>query len=320
MPSKIPPTKNPALRVYRKVKRVLRDLRRERLRNRFALTAPSPAANRDLPYSPHILVCHRDALLAVCSAKSLNLAMGEALPWVFHDDGSMTPEDDALIQRQFPGCRLVKRREADLFFENARTAHSQFHEMRQKHVLLLKLSDLGAFASRERILYVDSDILFFEKPAFLAEKLRDPASGSFFNRDIDTAYIASPQVLKELTGIEPPPRINSGLSILNRADLTVEKVAALLSQLDVRKRTDWSHYNHLIEQTVVALLTCSSPAGARLLPESYDVCFDRPIAGAVSRHYVGVIRHLFEIEGLDHLLNRLAFEERWREFAGAPKT
>jgi hypothetical protein len=315
MPSTPPPTKNPAFRIYRKVRRMLRDRARKRLRTQVAFTAPSPPANRDVPFSPHELVCHQDVLLAICSAKSLNLAMGEALPWIFHEDGSLTAEDHALLLRQFPGTRVVKRTEADAFFDQARATYPLLHELRKKHVMLLKLADLGAFSARDRILYVDSDILFFRPPAFIMEKLRQPGAGNFFNRDIDSAYIVAPQVIEQLTGIPPPTRINAGLSILNRADIQLAQIEDMLNRLHPSKRTDWVYYGHLIEQTVVSLLTASSPTGAHHLPEDYDVSLDRPAKGAVSKHYVGVIRHLFEIEGLDLLLREYSFEERWAQFA-----
>lgn len=310
-----PPLKNPAGRIYRKIRRVFRDLRRQRLRTKIATTAPSPPANRNVPFSPHALVCHRDVLLSVCSAKSLNLAMGEALPWIFHDDGSVTQGDTEMLLRQFPGCKLIKRHESDLFYEGIKASCAPLPDLRRKHFMLLKVADLSAFSDRDRILYVDSDILFFRHPTFLVEKLRDPGSGNFFNRDIDTAYIAPPKTIHELTGIVPPARINAGLSVLNRPDISISKIAKLLSMLDVRKRTHWSFYDHLIEQTVVALLAADSPSGAHLLPHEYDVCFDRPLEGAVSRHYVGAIRHLFELEGLRYLTEKLSFIERWQEFS-----
>lgn len=315
MPSTPPTTKNPAYRIYRKVRRILRDRTRKRLRAQFAFTAPSPAANRALPFSPHGLVCRQDVLLSICSAKSLNLAMGEALPWIFHEDGSLTRDDAELLLHHFPGSKVILRSEADTYFEKLKGSYPLLHDLRKKHVMLLKLADLSAFSDRERILYVDSDILFFQPPSFIMEKLRQPESGNFFNRDIDSAYIVAPKIIKELTGIDPPARINAGLSILNRDDIALPKISDMLNRLDPGKRSDWVHYGHLIEQTVVSLLTASSPTGARHLPTEYDVCLDRPVKGAISRHYVGVIRHLFEIEGLNFLLEDLSFMERWERFA-----
>src|SRR5262245_52015621 len=200
-------------RVYSKINKTARGAKRWRLRRCVALTEPSPEANQDLPFSPHCLTCHDDLLMAVCSAKSLNLAMEEALPWIFHDDGSLTAEDKGFLRSQFPGCRVVERSEADAFFD---APHLQpLAQARRKSVLLLKLADLHVFARRERILYVDSDVLFFRRPDAL---LRVIAKGgeSYFTRDIATAYVAPLDTLEQATGVRPLECVNSGIFVINR--------------------------------------------------------------------------------------------------------
>lgn len=302
-------------RVERKIKKMLRDLFRDQLRRKMAFTAPSPFASKDLPFSPHTLACHENVLLTVCSAKSLNLAVGKALPWVFHDDGSLTDNDKHVLLRQFPGSRLVARAEADRFYEERAREYPHIHAIRKRAVMLLKLADVYAFAERERILYCDSDVLFAQRPVFLIERLSKGQFANYFNKDVDTRYVADLSVLRDLTGMQPPERINAGLSILNRTAISLERIEAVLRRLDYCTRTDWSFYEHLIEQTIVATLAASSAGGAHYLPAEYDVSLDKPVSLAVSKHYVGAIRHQYELEGVAFLIRERGFLQRWQEFA-----
>jgi hypothetical protein len=298
-------------RAVHKINKTARQIKRWRLRRRVALTRPSPQANVRVRFSPHCLTSHDHLLLAICSAKSLNLAMEEPLPWVFHDDGSLTRDDGRLLCDSFPGCRLVERSVADQAFlaEDLRV----LGQARQKSVLLLKLADLRLFARCERVLYVDSDIVFFSRPDALIRAIAD--NTNYFTRDIATAYVATLETLETITGIRPLERVNSGIFVINRSDIGLDVLAERLSQLNVVSGTNAILYNHLIEQTLVSLMATASAAGAAHLPPEYDLYLGRGLQNAVCRHYVGVIRELFELEGLDALLTAGDFVARWERFA-----
>jgi hypothetical protein len=265
-----------------------------------------------------MLVCRRDLLMSVCSAKALNLAIETPLPWTFHDDGSLSDDDKATLSFHFPGSRLIDRRTADAFYDDTGDKYPRLRRLRHQHVMLLKLADMSVYASADRVLYLDSDILFFARPQFLISGLLERGGKNYFNRDLATAYIAPPNVLRELTGTAPPERLNAGLSVLNRQDLSLARIEELLGLLDVGLRSDWSYYSHLIEQTIVALLSASSPSGVDHLPADYDVSLHKSINGAVCKHYVGAIRDQYELEGLRHLIHEAAFIDKWRAFCGRP--
>lgn len=305
-------------RIYRKVNKVVRQIHRRQLRRRVALAAPCRRANQQVPFSPHCLTSHDDMLMAICSAKSLNLAIDEALPWVFHDDGSLTAADKQLLLLQFPGCHLIERARADEFFGSGNASHlKSLAGARQRHTLLLKLTDVQVFARHERILYVDSDVLFFRRPVGLLDALAN-GKCNYFTKDVHTAYVAPLKIVEEITGVRPPERVNSGILVLTRADIALEKVAHEFLKVDRAKRPEWTLYNHLIEQTLVAILTTASSNGADHLPQEYDLRLERGVQGAICRHYVGVIRESFELEGLRTLVTEMEFLNRWRRFCRLP--
>lgn len=301
-------------RVVRKIDRSIRDVRRYLRRRKVGLSRACPHADREIGFSPHMLVCHQDLLLAVCSAKALNLAMNEALPWKFHDDGSLTAADMQLVRSQFGGCRLIERAESDQWYEADHGVYPHLCAARKRAVMLLKLADVHVFSDKERILYCDADLLFVRRPQFLVDRLMDAQCANYFNRDIDSHYISPPNIIKELTGIAPPERINAGLSILNRSTIALSRIERILQQLDRRRRSDWFYYDHLIEQTIVSLLAVTSEEGVAHLPPDYDVSLEKSIEDAVCKHYVIKIREQYELEGLRYLLKEKDFAERWRAF------
>jgi hypothetical protein len=179
--------------------------------------------------------------------------------------------------------------------------------------LLLKLADLHVFARQERILFVDSDVLFFKRPDALFHVL-ESEKGNYFTKDLQTAYISDLITLEKLTGIRPLDRVNSGIFAVNRSDISLKKLSRRLSELDSAKQPKGTVYHHLIEQTLFAVLTSDSSGGAAHLPPDYDLRLERGLDGAVCRHYVGVIRDFFELEGLRALLSEADFLTRWQAF------
>ncbi len=295
-------------RGYRKIVREILKVRRKGIARRVLATRPSPPAAQGLPFTVHSLLCRRDLVMGICSAKSLNLAAGVALPWVFHDDGSLRSGDVALLAHHFPGSRVVTRAEADRQLAQHLAPYPETARARQQYVMMLKLVDLYYFSDRERVLYVDSDILFFKNPA----QLLDHRAGHAFNRDFQSHYLYPEPDLRRFTGIDVKGSINAGLSSLDRSNLHPAGVEALLRAIPLREGLIY----HRIEQTLVALLASSPQSrGVDYLAAPYDVSLTKPVPGAVCKHYVGAIRAQFELEGLRFLLNEMNFTGRWEAFA-----
>lgn len=294
-------------RGYGKIVREVLKVRRRRIARRVLETRPSPPAAPGLPYTIHSLLCRRDLPMGICSAKSFNLAAGLALPWVFHDDGSLQPRDIARLEHHFPGCRVVTRAEADRHMAQNLAPYPETARARQQYVMMLKLADLYYFSDKERILYVDSDILFFRNPS----QLLNIRAGNFFNRDIKSHYLYPEPDLRRFTGIGVKGSINAGLSSLDRSHLHPAGVEALLRAIPLREGLIF----HRIEQTLVALLASSQGRRVDHLEAPYDVSLTKPVHDAVCKHYVGAIRPQFELEGLRFLLDEMNFTGRWEAFA-----
>ena len=299
-------------RIISKVRRTLRDWRRAKIRKRFVKLPPSPLRTTAQSFSVHMLLCHKDLEMATCAAKSFILASQQAYCFTFHDDGSLTTKDKMLLQYHFPGCQVIDyqtslQRAKETFGEN-----SEIYKMRLKGVMMLKLIDIRLFSTHDKALLLDSDILFFERPEALLEAIVKDNQANVFNKDIETCYMIEQAILEDICGYTLPARINAGLSVLHTQAIRFDLLEKWLTEIQERKL---SIIIHRIEQSLISMLCTSLPFTAAHLPEGYDVSFFKAVDTSVCKHYVGKIRHGFELEGASYLLKEKQFEKKWLAFS-----
>lgn len=299
-------------RAVAKVRRLVRDAKRRRILDLVRDLPPSPPASGGATYSVHQLLCARDLAMAIVACKTLNLAVERSLPWVFHEDGSLRPADVARLRREFPGALVVPRAEADARMATRLGRWPRLADYRRRKALMLKVLDFAEFAGGARLVGVDSDIAFFERPDALLAAMADAGGPNVFNRDIESAYVRPADDVAAMIGVASmPDRINSGLFALDRAAIDYDRIDRWLEALARGGPMNL----HRLEQTLFAMAAAAMPAGSGYLPAAYDVDYDKEVRGAVCKHYVGYIRFGFELEAVRYLVDERDFIRRWRTFA-----
>ncbi|HEY7087314.1 MAG TPA: hypothetical protein VH518_04445 [Tepidisphaeraceae bacterium] len=308
--------KNIVERVAERVVREMRNVSRRRIAKSIVRLPASPAATVALPFSIHMLTCRRDLHMAICAAKAMNLVCEAALPWIFHDDGTLGTGDLRLLAEQFPGCAVLESGEADARMNKLLSDQPNLKQLRDRSPLMKKLLDVPVFANRARFIYIDSDLLFFRRPSELLERASQKVGGNLFNRDLANAYCFNPELVLRTCEIEIPQRINSGCYICDTDYCNVANLERWLGSLVAAEPNFYIHY---AEQTLTAMAAGSSAGGAHHLSEPYDVAYGKDVTSSICKHYVGHIRHGFELEGLTYLLNECDFARRWSEFCSGEK-
>lgn len=266
---------------------------RERVRRRVLRTAPIRGMEPGGP-EIHVLTSEADWLNLVWTLKSFYRVAPRQYRLVIHDDGTLGAEGSEALLRHFPEARLVRRAEADAALEAALADYPRCREFRATNHLAPKVFDFAHFLDGERMILMDSDILFFEEPRELLRRIEDPAYGkNSVNRDTASAYTVDPAVVRERLGFEVVERYNSGLGLIHRDSMRLDWIEEFLGLPGII-----GHFWR-IEQTLYALF--SSRFGCELLPPEYDVYLTPGIGERPSRHYVGSIRHLMYGEGMRRL-------------------
>ncbi len=265
------------------------------VRPRILATRPVPVPHGG-PCEIHLLTSGQDWMNALWTLKSFFRVSGEPLPLAVHDDGTVPAEAAGHFAGHFPGLRWIRPAERETEVLAGLAGYPRCRAFRESNKLSRKIFDLMAARRAERVLLLDSDLLFFAPPDALLDAAYGRTERNVFNRDVDSAYTVSAADVRERCGIELVPRINSGLAVLHGASLRLDWFEEFLGLPNVLSHS-WR-----IEQTMFALASCRY--GVDLLPPEYDVRLERGGPFGPVRHYVGAVRHLMYEEGMERL---------WRE-------
>ena len=256
----------------------------------------------DLTCEIHVFTCVKDWLNLVWALKSFYHYSRRNYALCIHDDGTLNGEHYAIFKHHFPDARIIDRLAADRKVLSQLQNYPRCLEFRKTNHLSPKVFDFLSYLKSDRLLLLDSDVLFFAEPTELIHRIENPDYHyNSVNADVASAYTVDPEVVKEQMGFEVQERFNSGLGLIHKESLDLDWIEEFLGLPDII-----GHFWR-IEQTLYAL--CSSKFGVQLLPQEYDVRLDKGIDDSPSRHYVGAIRQLMYGEGIKHLINQNFLQE-----------
>lgn len=215
---------------------------------------------------------------------------------VIHDDGSLPAEGRTTLRKLFPFARLIARPEADAAMEAVLRPFPFCADYRRAHPLALKIFDIPHFATTERFMVFDSDVLFFSYPREIMDWMATGRDECWFNQDAQEGALITAAEAKAELGVKIWPRVNSGLCLLTKAAMDLDLCDQALAQTSILSGHVWR-----IEQTLLMLCAARYGKGG-LLPREYEVSLGKEAASAVvARHYVGAVRDRFFGEGLARL-------------------
>ncbi|WP_353930084.1 hypothetical protein WJM97_17545 [Okeanomitos corallinicola TIOX110] len=274
---------------------------RDIVRNKILSSLPVKG-NTSKECEIHVLTSASDWLNLVWTLKSFYHFSQRQYALCIHDDGTLTEENITTLQYHFPEARIINRKQADEKVLPLLSSYPHCLEFRKTNHLSPKVFDFAAYLQSDRLLLLDSDILFFKEPTELLNRIEKPEyKFNSLNADVQSAYTVDPETVKNHLGFHLADRINSGLGLIHKDSLNFAWIEEFLSLPNII-----GHFWR-IEQTIYAL--CSSRFGVELLPLAYDVHLEGSINGSPSRHYVGKIRHLMYREGICHLVKNRFLEE-----------
>jgi hypothetical protein len=250
-----------------------------------------------LPAEIHLL-CHRgDHLCAIWALKSLYRTSGVRWPAVIHIQGVCTSAMRRRFRVHLPDARLITQDEADpRVMQALGDRYPRLLEARRQSPFMMKLIDPMVLAGAERVVILDSDVLFFREPRELhAHVEQAPADAWLFQRDPVSTYNVTEDVAASALGIRIPERVNSGIAVVPRSLVDLDLCERLLEHPDVRRPSGW------IEQTLYAL--CAGARGrVEYLSPLYVVSLEQGIDydAITARHYAGPSRPLLTAEGMPY--------------------
>ncbi len=270
--------------------------RRVRTQRRILETPPISTAARG-PVEVRVLTWRRDCINMLWALKSFYHFAEVDYPVYFHD-GGLQPGNLRLIRRHFPNAHVIDAREADVqvsaFLLSRGLVRSELY--RRSNVATRKLFDYFVLSNADRIISVDSDVVFFGRPAEVIEQSA-LSRRNYYNKDESYWYSLSKEECRELLGMVPIECVNSGLFSVWRDSIDFQAIERWLAHPALFD-DKW-----VSEQTLHAL--CSTAFGVELLPERYLVSTKPGLhPELICKHYPGFYRPLLYEEGMAHLIDR----------------
>ena len=262
-----------------------------------------PPANNAKPLEVHFLTGARFWFQTVFCAASLAHHSGERLACHMHDDGSIdaplaghlrdTLGTDTVIHSQAEVASRLDELMPESRFPHLRERHRNYPNIR-------KLIDPHLGSSGWKCV-LDSDMLFFRRPAFLSDWMRTPSKPCHMV-DCGTSYGYPVGQLSDLCGAHVSERVNVGICGLNSSALDWEMIEHWCARLHETHGT--SYY---LEQAIVAMLVAGGDNS--VAPASDYVCLpsrsEVEAPSAVMHHYVAGAKRWY-------------FRNGWRNCGVAP--
>lgn len=194
------------------------------------------------------LLCHAHVDMALLCLGSLLAYAAEPLRLRIHDDGTLTGEDQerlaAGLAVGLAGPDFMSRAEADDLLADLLATRPATREMRRRNPLGLKLVDAVLLAPGERLLFCDSDVLFFRP----FSGLWGDAGEIVFLRDSQNAYsVRSWDLLRE-PRLRLAGHVNTGIVGFPRSAYDPDLIEWFLARPEHNRTPVW------LEQTAWALL------------------------------------------------------------------
>ncbi len=156
-----------------------------------AATPPESAAAE-----VHMLVCKRDVRLAGLSLLSL-LRYELPLAVTITEDGSLSPNDRAWLDRLIPGARWLSRRVEEPTFQEILQSVPRLAELYAGgYHPICKLLHPICLGYNERIIVLDPDTVFFQYPKLLSEWVAGSDSRDYYLHDHRDEATAVPELVR----------------------------------------------------------------------------------------------------------------------------
>lgn len=229
--------------------------------------------------------------------QSLNKISEARFNFILVDDNSFDDSINKQIEKQLPGCAIVKREEIEKNFQKMlpEERYSNLHRKRKEYPHLKKLTDIHTLPGNNWKLVFDSDMLFWSEPKAILDWLSAPYK-PLYMQDCQNSYGYSKPLMEQLTSSKIPDFVNVGVIGLNSTQINWDKLNEWVAVLEEKEGT--SYY---LEQALTAMLI--SETSCEVLPlNEYIVNPDKDII----EHHAGILHHYVDLSKENY------FKKAWK--------
>ncbi|MDL1974307.1 MAG: hypothetical protein LWX55_05925 [Deltaproteobacteria bacterium] len=159
-----------------------------------------------------------------------------------HDDGTVTNESKEKITKHIIGSKVISLGEADNLIKNNRKLwklrQEAFAYFQFMPITVHKLFDLYTLSAENKLIMMDSDILFLQEPTEVLEWIRNDENINLYARPYLRNLVIDDSVLEEKFGhLDVIKKFNSGLLCMRKDLVKFDYVIEALNKLKGDERT-----------------------------------------------------------------------------------
>jgi len=248
--------------------------------------------------SVHSLIGKRDFINLLWSLGSFFNVFKEKSKIFLHNDGTLKKWHKEAINLKFTNSVIVEPDEA---LNKVKESLSDCPDVvdytiaNRKNTYLKKFIDPLVVSNKKFHLILDSDLIWFRTPQIIIKELKSKKPSSFLMRDYNHSY---PVHFKDgSSSDEFQSHMNSGIVFYKKDNFDLNKMSKYLTDVDN------SNPNSIIEQSGNAY--CLNKL--KPLPDTYKI-HKKIDSKTTMRHYTGLQRALFFIEGIQLVKDNLLTE------------
>lgn len=259
-------------------------------------------------FEVHTLTCEQDLANTLWSLKTFYHFCELRPKLIIYEDGSLSNNSKSILSEHFLNCQIIRRDRFHHDMENFLKAYKSSLEYSKlkSFYCIIKLLGPMYYTKSERLLYLDSDVLFFKKPGEILKFIENGIP--FYMSDYQDAYSHPLEFLKNLVHIGLAHKINAGLFHVAKRDFAdhLDLVNFYFEKVPQIGNNDWRVNRH--EQTLTAILL--SKANGVRLSNVYQISKEPVTDKTISHHFVNDgSRQDFYSVGLRHLRSSGFIEE-----------
>jgi hypothetical protein len=211
------------------------------------LQTPALRCNPRSNTAIHTVTARHHLYMYLTAIKSL-LRFDPDVTVVVHDDGSLGAEGQALVEQHIPGATFLRREDADKKMNDLLRRYPHCRQLRQRVVNSFELFDNLLLGSTARIVNLNSDVLFLEKPTELLAWLSDGTDMSTLG--VFEAKPAGQAAFLERQGSSFSPTVTTALCCMHRGVCDLDFVESVLANSPIDWFTAQNVYPLLFERSL----------------------------------------------------------------------
>ena len=202
---------------------------------RSVLKTKSFTVNQNSQTEIHSLICHNHIYCYLYCIKSLLIHI-QNCSVVVHDNGSLTSKDKLNLKKHIKGVIIHDLAKADRAVISQLKNYPLLKRLRGKHVLLKKLTDFSILSKTGKIIALDSDILFLDRPDEIIQWSESNEKIALLSDE--SPLVSYQDVYLPSSPFKYVPSLNSGLICYytNMLDFDLAEKAFAIPEFDTKFR------------------------------------------------------------------------------------